>query len=61
MKKYFFTWLLLMFIFYVLGSFILWELNPSMWKITDRGFLGFGGTLLSGVLSALIIETKENK
>jgi|TARA_B110000503_G_scaffold99408_1_gene148728 hypothetical protein len=50
-----------MFIFYVLGSFILWELNPSMWKITDRGLLGFGGTLLSGVLSALIIETKENK
>lgn len=54
MKKYFITWLLLMFILYLLGSFILWQFNASMWKPIDRGLLAFGGSLLSGSLSALI-------
>ena len=59
MKKYLITWVLLMFIFYILGSFILWQFNPAIWKTTDRGLLGFGGTLLSGVLSALINENNK--
>lgn len=61
MKKYLIKWVVLMVIFYLLGAFILWQLNPSKWHPVDRGLLAFGGTLLSACLSAIIIETYEDK
>ncbi len=59
MIKYIATWSGLMFIFYLLVSFSLWQFNPALWRIVDRTILSVFGTLFSLALTALHYDTSK--
>lgn len=59
MKRAIFIYFTMMFIFYLLGSFVSWQLNPRFWSEEGRFVFAIIGTILSGMISAFVYE--ENK
>lgn len=46
-------YLIMMFVFYLLGSFVNWELNPKLWGEGGRFVLAIIGSIISGVVSLI--------
>ena len=59
MKRAILIYLMIMFLFYLLGSFVSWQLNPRLWSEEGRFVFAIIGTILSGMISAFVYE--ENK
>lgn len=46
---------------YLVTSFILWDLNPKMWPMEARGFVGVGTFVMSIFLAATAVPNNEQK
>jgi hypothetical protein len=56
MKRAILIYLMMMFLFYILTSFVSWEFNPRNWSIDSRFMFSAIGSIFSGMIAAFTYQ-----